>query len=233
MFIHWRRQNYILNLFLHIYYHDFILADNCIALKVIYFGGIYQKCTLTWWISFQCRSSEIPQPSSKFIFCSHQRKHKWTENIELSIRLFHRNSTLCSLLGKRKDFYFSILAALSKRTSRTINNIAYWIWFYVFFTVMSSLLKIDLLPRFNILVASTKIVRSIHWLLFQNHTHQLLHLSRKFSLLLLCTIGSEACLAELKDGSLHFAHTRENINESRISNYPSASFRGTGLFAAS
>ena len=74
-------RNYILNLFLHIYYHDFILADDCIALKVIYFGGINKKCRLMWWISFQHWNSEILQPSSKHTFCSYHGKHKWIENI--------------------------------------------------------------------------------------------------------------------------------------------------------
>jgi hypothetical protein len=44
MFIHGRTRNCILNLFMRIYYHDFILADDCIASKVKYFGGINQKC---------------------------------------------------------------------------------------------------------------------------------------------------------------------------------------------
>jgi hypothetical protein len=54
--------------------------------------------------------------------------------------------------------------------------------------------------HFSILAASTKTVRSVHWLFIQNRMYQLLHLSRKFSLLLLCSIGSEAYPAELKDG---------------------------------
>jgi hypothetical protein len=66
--------------------------------------------------------------------------------------------------------------------------------------MISSSPTTDLLPGLNILVASTKTVRSVHWLFIQNRTYQLLHLSRKFSLLLLCSIGSEAYPAELKDG---------------------------------
>jgi hypothetical protein len=66
--------------------------------------------------------------------------------------------------------------------------------------MISSSPTTDLLPGFYILVASTKTISSVDWLFFQDCTHQLLHLSQKFSLILLCSVGSEACPAELKDG---------------------------------
>jgi hypothetical protein len=41
--------NCILNLFMCIYIHYFILADECIGLKDFYFGGIDQNCRFTFW----------------------------------------------------------------------------------------------------------------------------------------------------------------------------------------
>ena len=68
------------------------------------------------------------------------------------------------------------------------------------FIVISSSRMTELLLGFNILVASTKTVRLVHWLFFQSCMYQFLHLSQKFSLLLLCSVGLEACSTKLKDG---------------------------------
>ena len=84
-------------------------------------------------------------------------------------------------IRKRKDLDFSILAASSK-------------------IVISSSPMTDLLPRFHTLVAPSKTIKTLYWLYFQNRVHQLLHLSRKFSLLLLCFVRTKACLAKLNDG---------------------------------
>jgi hypothetical protein len=56
-----------------------------------------------------------------------------------------------------------------------------------------------LLPRISILVASTKTIGSHDCFFFQDRMHNLLDLTREFSLVLLCSAGSEACPGELKD----------------------------------
>ena len=61
-------------------------------------------------------------------------------------------------VGKREDLHSSILAAWKK-------------------IVISSSRTIDLLPGFNILVASRKNVRALHSFFFQNCAHRFLHLS--------------------------------------------------------
>jgi hypothetical protein len=80
------------------------------------------------------------------------------------------------------------------------NQIAHWIYFSVFITIISSLPTIEFLQRFYILVASTKTVSSVHWFFEQDRMHQLVDLRWKLKLVLLCFVGSEVCPADLKDG---------------------------------
>ena len=74
--------------------------------------------------------------------------------------------------------------------------------------------------HFSILAALTKTMRSIHWLFFQNRMHQFLHFSWKFSLLLLCYIGSKACSAKLKNGSFNHPEQKLPKFEDVILYYP-------------
>jgi hypothetical protein len=62
-----RTPNCIPNLFLGIYFHYFILADECIVWKDFYFGGIDQNCRFTWLLLFSRLNTWSPWPYTRIL----------------------------------------------------------------------------------------------------------------------------------------------------------------------